>query len=369
MTGRTLLVRAIHKSQAIRLVVLLWFFSFPVNAVELDSKSTPGQFLILKNLENSFNQLATQSKIKERITSLSESVSAVKKEVLAKVSAAPVVNPIPSEKEAAGMLPKLTTDPTRINKVDINQTGLEGVGNAGELWKAADAAIQKQTSLPLPVARVVPEVGEKRNRAAPKEAPLTNPSSAQDPDTIPQLTPQTTRFGKDKYDQEKLFNEEKLKGIPLISPSPSFSSSQYQPPLEEKEQDKEKEKELEEKKAREKLDKVILEYAERTEEKSAFNLVDYYDLKGLVSENQELLGKIQDDEFDERFLKNARVIYERFGSKDNSEDKEPFEKFLRRLQPPTRVFSPSESTRKPLPRNSDTHRDRGLSQEESKRSP
>lgn len=360
------MVRAFQKTKTLFLVGVLCFVSLRGKASELDPKSGMNEFPVLRNIEKSLNQLATKSKIKERISSITEP--------LPKVSEAPVIKAIPNEKVAASMLPTLSTDPTRINKVDINQTGFEGISNAGDLWKAADAAIEKQSILPLPVARVVPEVGEKYARVLPKESPLLNSAFSQGLDTIPQLAPQNTRFGKDKYDQEKLFKEEKPKVSSLVPPSPLLANPNLSPggPMEDpfqEEKDKEKEKELEEKRAREKLDKVILEYAERTEEKSAFNLVDYYDLKGLVSENQELLGKIQDEEFDERFLKNARLIYERFGTKDNSEDKEPFEKFLRRLEPPPRIFRPNESLRKTLPRNSDTHRDQLGLQEESKRSP
>ncbi|NBX93807.1 MAG: hypothetical protein EBQ85_11305 [Proteobacteria bacterium] len=338
------------------------FSPAPLFSGEIDSRSPKSQdkvsvsqtpLSVLKILGNNLNSIAQKAQVKERVTSITDKVTPEKRSVPSNTA---------SEKDAVQLLPPLSTDPTRINKVDVDQLSLESAGNANSLWKTGQDALEKAGGLPLPTARVVPEVGERAGTKGPKEAPLQSPEDLTNSDTLPQLQPQKTRFGKDKYD-DKLFKEEKPV-LPTWGPAPQAENTGpavawAADPQAQDEKDKDQEKEQAEKKAREQLNKVILEYAERTEDKGAFSLVDYYDLRGLVAKNQDLIGKIQNDEFDDRFIKNARTIYERFGNKDSSEDKEPFEQFLRRMQPPSVVFRPSEAIKKPIPRNTETHREPG----------
>jgi len=111
-----------------------------------------------------------------------------------------------------------------------------------------------------------------------------------------------------------------------INGGPSESSSDADP-------DKKKEQD-----ARETFQKTMKEFAERTEDKEAFRLVDYYDLKNLIAKHESILPSFENDEIDERFVQNARIIFDRFGDKDGSFDKRPFERFLRRMEPEQIIF-------------------------------
>ena len=80
------------------------------------------------------------------------------------------------------------------------------------------------------------------------------------------------------------------------------------------------------------------EFAERDDEKETFQLVDYFDLRNVLAKNSQLLTSFENDEIDERFVKNAQIVFERFGGRDNAPDKKPFEVFLKKMEPPSPQF-------------------------------
>ena len=229
-------------------------------------------------------------------------------------------------------LPALSTDPSKINPVDIQAFGL--IPNSNAVGSTTGG-------LPLPQARVVSPVGEQSSREM-TEAPRSTLESINNPEVLTGLTPRTTRFGKDPYDKN-LFLSQPMprsstgstepgsmsgdnKQALSINGGPSESSSDADP-------DKKKEQD-----ARETFQKTMKEFAERTEDKEAFRLVDYYDLKNLIAKHESILPSFENDEIDERFVQNARIIFDRFGDKDGSFDKRPFERFLRRMEPEQIIF-------------------------------
>ncbi|MFM8270701.1 MAG: hypothetical protein ACKN9V_10980, partial [Pseudomonadota bacterium] len=235
------------------------------------------------------------------------------------------------------LLPELTTDPTKINPVDLQAFNIfnnppSPSGNSGN------------GLLPIPQARTVSPVGEQRS-TAPLEAPLKSVEAEKDADVVQGFTPKNTRFGKDRYDaplfqSSALANSRNNEGFQNPG-NPTQNSPSQLPPLFSNDGDKPESKEKEknkEQEARESFQKTMKEFAERTEDKEAFRLVDYFDLKNVIAKNESILTSFDDEEFDGRFIKNAQTIFERFSEKDSASDKKPFERFLKRMGPSTPVF-------------------------------
>jgi len=210
-------------------------------------------------------------------------------------------------------LPSLSTDPTLINPVDLaafslaasTPDSLKNSSNIGGL-------------LPLPQARTVTPQEKSSKATAPKDTSPANVSLSTEADVLTQFNPQTTRFGKDRYDEELFL----VKNSGLANKDISVTESP----------DNNSEENLL-KQAKEEFEKIMISFAEKTEEIEAFRLVDYYDLKHVFYSNEQTLNLFDDDEIDLRFFDNAQTIYNRFGPKDSSSDKQPFEKFLKRMQP------------------------------------
>ncbi|NBX82802.1 hypothetical protein EBQ90_06915 [bacterium] len=241
-------------------------------------------------------------------------------------------------------LPALTTDDSQINSVDLKELGLSGLANISGVAQIAQDALRSEGLTPLPMARMVSPVGE-RSVQEPLDAPLKSTLKANEPDVIGSLAPVNTRFGKDKYDQS-VFTPTASPASQGFGPAPESVVEGNQSDANqflanngndsEESQDPKKKNQLQE--ARENFQKTMLEFAERTEDKEAFRLVDYYDLKNVLAKNEHLLGMFENEEFDERFVKNAQVIFDRFADKDSAVDKKPFERFLKRLAPPEEAF-------------------------------
>jgi hypothetical protein len=88
--------------------------------------------------------------------------------------------------------------------------------------------------------------------------------------------------------------------------------------------------------------------------------VDYYDLKNVLAKHESILPSFEDDEFDGRFIQNAQTIFERFYDKDNADDKKPFERFLKRMQPSEVIFRSQDLRKSAFPKaqTGKTHRQR-----------
>lgn len=246
-------------------------------------------------------------------------------------------------------LPALTTDDSQINPVDLKELGFSGLANIFGVAEIAQDALRAEGLTPLPKARMVSPVGE-RTIQEPLDSPFKSNLKANEPDVIASLAPVNTRFGKDKYDQS-VFAPTASPAAPGIGSAPESIGGESQSDVDqfladsgnapEESQDPKKKNQLQE--ARENFQKTMLEFAERTEDKEAFRLVDYYDLKSVLAKNEHLLGMFENEEFDERFVKNAQVIFDRFAEKDSAVDKKPFERFLKRLAPPEESFGSSFS--------------------------
>lgn len=246
-------------------------------------------------------------------------------------------------------LPALTTDDSQMNPVDLKELGFSGLANISGVAEIAQDALRGEGLTPLPKARMVSPVGE-RTVQEPLDSPFKSALKANEPDVIPSLAPVNTRFGKDKYDQsvfapttpsaaQEFGSTSERLGEENQSEKDNFLENRDQDPKET--QDPKKKNQLQE--ARENFQKTMLEFAERTEDKEAFRLVDYYDLKNVLAKNEHLLSMFENEEFDERFIKNAQVIFDRFADKDSAVDKKPFERFLKRLAPPEESFGTSFS--------------------------
>lgn len=258
---------------------------------------------------------------------------------------------------AESPLPPLSTDSTKINPVDIQALGFEG---------ATATPSSSPGLLPIPQARVVSPVGEQSSKGI-TEAPLKTLEAINNPDVITELTPKTTRFGKDRYDQNLFPSQFQIQpaaqkdegqgalNLKMSSDKSENSGNLSDSSIDEKEQAKKKEQE-----ARENFQKTMKEFAERTEEREAFRLVDYYDLKNTLSKHESVLTSLGDDEIDERFVRNAKTIFERFGERDNSTDKKTFEQFLKRMQPKDVIFRSQELERSGLPSEKGTENHRRL---------
>ena len=270
----------------------------------------------------------------------------------------------------AGILfsaPKISPAKDPLSELSINQsqekkTGLDGLGSPpviGEVEKAKvpETSGALRTSLPIPLARVVEPTQPKWSSKEVTNTPVVS-KNPEDKDVISGFAPKATRFGEERYDgsfygfQNPPANKDNLnqpadpesvqptnspQGLSL-NPSDDVNlgenpdkSKPLLPTNEEDQKDKKKE-------AMEKLQEGIKEFAERDEEKQAFTLADYYDLRGLFSTHSGLLNSMASEELDERFLKNAKSLFNRFGERDNSPAKKSFENFLRRLEPRPQVF-------------------------------
>lgn len=316
---------------------------------EIESKTSLAALVSFTKLTKDLNHLSEHSRISFRIQELGQASVLVSR---------PQLPLSQGTKNGKAVLPEISTDTTKINPIDLEAFG---IGNLSQLSETKEASANSGL-LPIPQARVVAPVGEQRDSRA-TEAPLKTQEALNNPDVITGLTPKTTRFGKDRYDSS-LFGE-----IKPVAPSNFKSTEAPQPvasadkpadlmnPLagsnSDQEQDPEKRKEQE---ARQSFQKTMKEFAERTEEKEAFRLVDYYDLKNVLTKHEGLLSSFEDDEFDERFVRNAQIIFDRFGDKDASEDKKPFQRFIKRMQPEEAVFRSQDLRKSAFPSNR-THRE------------
>jgi len=291
-----------------------------------------------QELTQNLNQIAQKNQVALSIPQISvQPLQVSKSQVLPFASAkTPSASSVKS-------LPDLSVDKTQIN--------LGNYGNLNNLIETAQDALKSQGLLAIPQARLVePNVGEKWNSKQPLESPPSKQEAGREADVLTDLGSQNTRFGKDRYDKNPFQTNNEIQKAPLPvannslgfnSPPSSNSTTEIVPEAENKnpEEDPEIKKQKE---ARASFEKTMQEFAERTEEKESFQLVDYYDLRNVLSKNESLLNSYENDEIDERFVKNVQTIYERFGEKDNSFERRSLEKFLKRMQPPEPVFgSPS----------------------------
>lgn len=244
--------------------------------------------------------------------------------------------PVFSEaKKTEPSLPALSTDDTLINPVDLTAFGY----SENSLGPAQNEA-SSPGLLPLPQARVT---GSQKGTslpfspsATPVEAAPLGSDPVTEPDVLTQFSPKNTRFGKDRYDSD-LFSS--VSPNPTIGntlnlgPAPEPEQSSNNTPEEPGEEATENPEEKKLKQAKEDFKKTMLEFAERTEEIEAFRLVDYYDLKNIFTKNEQVLSVFDDDEIDLRFVENVQTVYDRFGPKDSTAGKQPFERFLNRMQP------------------------------------
>jgi hypothetical protein len=334
--------------------LLLSFVSAATFAFEKDdSKNNPAlnDLTSFTELTKDLNRISQYHKVPFQIRGLGQKLILVAEPQL---PLSPQVKP----KTKQALLPELSTDPTKINPVDL---GAFGVVNT-----AAAKETQSSGLLPIPQARVVSPVGEQgSNTRAALDAPIKTQEQVSNPDVINGLTPQNTRFGKDRYDTSLFPTNPSSRGN--LSNSVSLETGNGQannslqaslpmnPAPEDEEQKKNKEKE-----ARENFQKTMKEFAERTEEKEAFQLVDYYDLKNVLAKHESILPSFEDDEFDGRFIQNAQTIFERFSDKDNADDKKPFERFLKRMQPSEVIFRSQDLRKSAFPKaqTGQTHRQR-----------
>lgn len=316
---------------------------------EEEGENDKTDLLAFSELTKNINHLFRHEKIPYQFQGFSPRATVVAEPQL------PLSN-LAAKKSTKDILPSLSTDSTKINPVDLAAFGISNLAGSG------GSASPKGGLLPIPQARMVSPVGEQLTKEA-LDAPLKTEASQKNQDVLVGLTPKSTRFGSDRYDEtvfQSLNNSKNssINGVPGVSGSAS-TKNQYPAPVPINFSDDEKEKQKnKEQEARESFQQTMKEFAERTEEKEAFRLVDYYDLKNVLSKNESILSSFENDEFDERFIRNAQTIFERFADKDSALDKKPFEKFLKRVQPEPVMFQSSDPRKGQVPsgRTDQTHR-------------
>jgi hypothetical protein len=334
--------------------LLLSFVSAATFAFEKDDSkniTSLSDLVSFTELTKDLNRLSQHQKIPFQIRGLDQKLILVAQPQLP-------LTPQVKTKSKQSLLPELSTDPTRINPVDLRALGFAAT--------AAPKETQSSGLLPIPQARVVSPVGEQdSNKRAALDAPIKTQEQVSNPDVIAGLTPQNTRFGKDRYDTSLFPTNSSSRGNVSNSFAVETGNGQannspqagpsLNPAPEDEEQKKNKEQE-----ARENFQKTMKEFAERTEEKEAFQLVDYYDLKNVLAKHESILPSFEDDEFDGRFIQNAQTIFERFSDKDNADDKKPFERFLKRMQPSEVIFRSQDLRKSAFPKaqTGKTHRQR-----------
>ncbi|NBX77521.1 MAG: hypothetical protein EBQ92_13285 [Proteobacteria bacterium] len=323
---------------------LLSFVSSVTVAFEKDESQNQfslNDLISFTELTKDLNRLSQHQKISFQIRGLDQKLGLVAEPQL------PLSTQVKS-KSKQPLLPELSTDPTQINPVDLGAFGFDSANNLKENPSGG--------VLPIPQARVVFPVGEQASQPrVALDAPIKNPEAAVNPDVIAGLAPQTTRFGKDRYDTNLFSPSAGTKNsgnVPAFNEAGNVQSNnglQGALPLTSAPEDAD-EKKKKEQEARESFQKTMKEFAERTEEKEAFQLVDYYDLKNVLAKHESILHSFEDDEFDGRFLENAKTIFERFSDKDNADDKKPFERFLKRMQPSEIIFRSQDFRRNAFPK-------------------
>lgn len=351
-SGGLMRLKSAQKSLSLALGGLLLSFCSSAIAYEKEEPKTAfslNDLVSFIELTKDLNRLSQHQKIPFQIRGLDQ------KMILMAEPQFPLSQPV-KQKGKEVLLPELSTDPTRINPLDLSAFNLFTGGTTKE--------VQNPGILPIPQARVISPIGEQsaKDRGA-LDAPLKTQEQINNPDVISGFTPQNTRFGKDRYDTSLFATQSNSKnnlGDPTQTsfnnqPGKNFIQTGLTGSSAPDDEEKKKNKEQE---ARESFQQTMKEFAERTEEKEAFGLVDYYDLKNVLAKHESILPSFEDDEFDGRFLKNARTIFDRFSEKDNADDKKPFERFLKRMQPPEDVFRSQDLRRNAFPqsKSGQTHR-------------
>lgn len=347
------------------LLIGVCLFTSPLLSSEGKTKSELFEFKSLTFLTDELNQIAQKSDVPFQIRLKNDREK----------PKGPVAIILLSPKSQVGNDPlsDLSNNSSNKSKGELDRFDKTPVIGELEGKSKTDGEGALRFSLPLPTARVLSPVQSTWSSKDVTDAP-PRLKPTDEKDSISLFTPKATRFGADRYDSnlfglqppsttksernafqaapEPIQSKSSMPMMPLSTDlklgAVGVGGASKLPPQEENQKDPKKE-------ALEKLQKGIKEFAERDEEKDAFTLADYYDVRGLLSTHSGLLAKMESEELDERFIKNARSIYERFGDKDNSPDKKSFEQFLKRLEPPAQVLQGSGNLPSAKSRNSSRH--------------
>ncbi len=308
--------------------------------LESKSSSSLASLNSFQQLTQNLNQIAQRNQVSFKIPPIAQELPKMSRPQLFEAKA--------SQLKPSNELPALSVDKTRVSSQELNQLGFDSYGNLNSLIETAQDTLKSEGFLNLPKARVLdPSVGEKWNNKQALDSPPRKEVEAENADVLTALSPKNTRFGKDRYDNNPFQGkpESQASSIPnWNNAGDSSASSQTLAPLpveitESKDKEEDEDPEVKrQREARENFEKTMKEFAERTEDKEAFQLVDYYDLRNVLFKNENLLGSFENDDIDERFIKNAKTIFDRFGEKDSSSERRSFEKFLKRVQPQASVF-------------------------------